>query len=940
MFKKKVYSTILTGVLAFTTSVPSVMANVPAVIEGMNEPESEVEGNLFLPFSDLLEIDSTDEQELFSHIFVSIAEDSQVVFTHELNDPLIEISIGEHVHYLSKDSEEIRLSLSEGLEDETVIQILVHRLEETDHNYSEQLFEWNVEEFIALIQDYDSEELTEEPTEEPVDDSIESSIEIEEDNENQSEDSEDTDDDTTIEENISALDPEEELEDETEVEELEQDDKVKEIEKETGLEEEEGEQTTEGIQDSSSLNMRAAEMFNSSVSPERISNGVNVNYTTIVGVSGFSIDSLPWGTSGYQRVGTTTQWVNQEVRITQETRNGEYVLIERSNELIGWVDRRALRMAQIGHVNHSKVISLRVRVSSGGYSVDTLPWGTPGYQRMTRTSDFINEEVTAVRQTNNGEYVLLEDSNGSLIGWVDHRAISPAAQKITNGTDVNYTTIVGIGGFTVDSLPWGTSGYQRIDNTRAYENQQVKVVQETRNGEYVLIEQEDKLIGWVDRRALRLAQTGNPRQSTTVQFEATLNRGGYTIDSLPWGTQGYQRIDNTSHYLGEKIRVVRQTHNGNYLLAERNGSLLGWIDHRAVEVTYQVGMVNNSFPVDYYSTVSRGGYSLDTLPWGVEGYQRIQWSQNITGETVKVTHEYGSYVLIEKGGTPLGWIDKAALNGTPQRKTYNEGSVVSYSARLKSGYTIDTLPWGVSGHERLSRTQFYENQEVTVRRQTGSYALIQIGSRVFGWVDRKALQLPVVYIDPGHGGSDPGATNGNTTEAERNLVSALILRDILKARNYEVIMSRKGNQFLSLADRAKDANALNPDIFLSIHHNAMGGAAAGTARGIETFIYHRVASGYGQETNRNNFRTEDPRIAESLRLADAIHPQLINRTGMYNRGLKGNNFHVLRETDMPAVLVELGFIDNASDLALIRSRQFQERAAVAMADGIDRYFKR
>lgn len=921
MLKKKLYSTILTGVLAFTVSAPSVMASVPNVIEGLSE--SELEEIQPIPLSQFLEKDSLDEEELLSSVYVSVTEDDQAVFTHDLENYSVEISIGENVYHLSEDIEEVSLSLSDVVEDELVIQIVLHKVEEGNNEDNEHIFEWTIDEFIFLVQNVESG--NEESEEDPAED------------DNQLEDIEDITEDNSgeeLEEEETELPAEEDLDDDVNEEEtsedLNQDEAVE--ESETDLEEE--------PEESSLSNRSLADTFSSDVSPERISNGVDVNYTTIVGASGFSIDSLPWGHPGYQRVGTTNQLVNQEVMVRQETRNGEYVLIERNSELIGWVDRRALRMAQIGHLNHSQVISLRVRVSNGGYSVDTLPWGTPGYQRMTRTSDYLNQEVNAVRQTNNGEYALLEGSNGSLIGWVDHRAITPAAQRITNGNDVNYTTIVGIGGFTVDTLPWGTTGYQRIDNTRAYENQQVQVVQETRNGEYVLIEQEGRLIGWVDRRALRLAQIGNPRHSTPLQSEATISRGGYTIDSLPWGTQGYQRIDNTSHYIGEEVRIVRQTHNGNYVLAERNGMLLGWIDHSAIEVVYQVGMVNDSYPVDYNTTVSRGGYSIDTLPWGVEGYQRIQWSQNITGESVKVTYEYGSYVLIEKDGTPLGWIDRAALSSRPRLQTHNEGSVVNYSARLRPGYTIDTLPWGVSGYERLSRTQFYENQEVTVRRQTGSYALIQIGSRVFGWVDRKALQLPVVYVDAGHGGHDPGATYGGVTEASLNLSTSLILRDILRARNYEVVMSRSSDYFVELGDRPKEANSLDVDIFVGIHYNAMGGAAAGTARGIETFIYHRVASGYGQETNRNNFLTDDPRIADSLRLADAIHPLLISRTGMFNRGIKGNNFNVLRETNMPAVLVELGFIDHPSDLARMRTRQYQETASVAIADGIDRYFNR
>lgn len=292
------------------------------------------------------------------------------------------------------------------------------------------------------------------------------------------------------------------------------------------------------------------------------------------------------------------QYVNQEVQITQETRNGEYVLAEQNGNRLGWIDRRALRLAQMGHPNHSKEIHSFVRVTASGYSVDTLPWGTPGHQRITRTSQYLNRNVMAVRQTNNKEYYLLAEDSGRLIGWVDHRAISPTPERILNGRDLSFNTVVGSGGFTIGTLPWGTTGYQRIGNTTDYVNQTVRVVQETRNKEYVLIERDNHLIGWIDRRALRLPQEGNPRHSTAVNYKVSIAQSGFSIDTLPWGTPGYQRIDRTNNYVGREARAVRRTNNEEYILLEFNGSLLGWVDHRAIEASYDVGVPSNSFPVD------------------------------------------------------------------------------------------------------------------------------------------------------------------------------------------------------------------------------------------------------------------------------------------------------------------------------------------------------
>lgn len=196
---------------------------------------------------------------------------------------------------------------------------------------------------------------------------------------------------------------------------------------------------------------------------------------------------------------------------------------------------------------------------------------------------------------------------------------------------------------------------------------------------------------------------------------------------------------------------------------------------------------------------------------------------------------------------------------------------------------------------------------------------------------------PIVYLDAGHGGYDPGARHRDATEASLNLSVTLKIERLLKQRGYDVRMSRTKDTALELHERSRDANAQKTDILVSVHHNAMGRPNS-NARGIETFIYHRVASGFGQETDRNKFRTEDPRIAESLKLADYVHNQLIRQTGLYNRGVKGNNFHMVREPKMTAILLELGFIDNDAELAIIRTDSFQNAAAKAVADGIDEYF--
>lgn len=193
---------------------------------------------------------------------------------------------------------------------------------------------------------------------------------------------------------------------------------------------------------------------------------------------------------------------------------------------------------------------------------------------------------------------------------------------------------------------------------------------------------------------------------------------------------------------------------------------------------------------------------------------------------------------------------------------------------------------------------------------------------------------PLIYIDPGHGGTDPGASYAGIHEKNLVLPTSFFLRDmLLSSGNYEVVMSRTSDVTRPLSDRSGEANRLNADILVSVHNNAMGGINAGQARGVETFIYHPSYT-----TSRSQFAVSNYRISESLRLADAVHNVVISRVNLPNRGVRGSNLHMVREPNMPAIIIELGFLDNPIDRSIITTTSFQQTSARAMKDGIDRYF--
>lgn len=144
-------------------------------------------------------------------------------------------------------------------------------------------------------------------------------------------------------------------------------------------------------------------------------------------------------------------------------------------------------------------------------------------------------------------------------------------------------------------------------------------------------------------------------------------------------------------------------------------------------------------------------------------------------------------------------------------------------------------------------------------------------------------------IDPGHGGIDSGATYKGRRECDDVLKLALRVGELLKNNNENVYYTRDTDSTISLAERSNKENSGDYDYFISIHRNAY---QPEIAKGSEIHVY---ANGG---------------VAEQL--ANKVNSEVV-KNGFINRGIKISNFHVLRETKSPAILVEVGFVDNSSD---------------------------
>jgi len=175
----------------------------------------------------------------------------------------------------------------------------------------------------------------------------------------------------------------------------------------------------------------------------------------------------------------------------------------------------------------------------------------------------------------------------------------------------------------------------------------------------------------------------------------------------------------------------------------------------------------------------------------------------------------------------------------------------------------------------------------------------------------------VIVIDPGHGGSDPGAVGlGGLRETDVVLDVSQKLAQILEQNGLQVVMTRQDERTIDLAPRTQLANRISADLFVSIHANAVGGGRT-EVNGVETYYY--------QSGNL---------------LAQYIQNSILQTMRMNNRGVKQARFYVLRNTQMPAVLVEVGFVTGSYDSQILANPDDRTRIAEAIAQGILQYIQR
>ncbi len=295
-------------------------------------------------------------------------------------------------------------------------------------------------------------------------------------------------------------------------------------------------------------------------------------------------------------------------------------------------------------------------------------------------------------------------------------------------------------------------------------------------------------------------------------------------------------------------------------------------------------------------------------------------------------------------GKPYERLSYEATSWTTSRLTLRGNTTTQYQVRrIPNTNTLEILvPKNAIDFEFSNlavNDHLIKNVIIDTNGNNSNYKLLihlenEVEHRVVSSLNTKDLVLEIrntnkyrevlVVIDPGHGGNDPGAISPRLKIKESDIVLDVSqrLNKLLLEAGFRTYMTRTGNTTISLQDRVAVANQLNGDIFVSVHANS---ATNHSAEGIENYYFATSTNGRDAALNK--------------RLAEIFQDEMIKETGARSRGAKAQNFHVIRETRMPAVLSEIGFLSNQREESLMNSPEYRQKIAVSMFNAIVKYFE-
>lgn len=434
-------------------------------------------------------------------------------------------------------------------------------------------------------------------------------------------------------------------------------------------------------------------------------------------------------------------------------------------------------------------------------------------------------------------------------------------------------------------------------------------------------------------------QTGSMLSNTSVDGYLLTNSGAMA-------EKGWIKLDQNWYYVTPSSRISQdkwEKINGSWYYFDKNGVMLSQTTIGAYLLGGSGAMAENSWVrinENWYYANAYGKYSQDK--WEKINGSWYAFEQNGVMLSNKWKESY--YLKASGAMAEKEWIFDKSYNSWFYLKAdgryANQEWIGAYY--LKSGGYMAKSEWIYDNSDK-ARYYLDDNGHYV----SGTYKIDgkeHLFQKYGQWISEVSTEVGftkgqysnTIFLDPGHGGQDSGAFYYNVAEKDLNMQIYRKLRAKLEELGYKVLTSRDSDIDVDfVTERSRMVNKTNSDIFISIHFNATGNTYS-KASGIQTYSYSDEPD-YPSKINKY-WHNHPDRMSESRRLAVAIHSSLLAETGAKDAGLLESSYAVLRETAKPAVLLELGYMDNFSENQQIRDSHYQDKLVAGIVKGIQKYY--
>ncbi|MFT8319933.1 MAG: N-acetylmuramoyl-L-alanine amidase [Bacillus sp. (in: firmicutes)] len=426
--------------------------------------------------------------------------------------------------------------------------------------------------------------------------------------------------------------------------------------------------------------------------------------------------------------------------------------------------------------------------------------------------------------------------------------------------------------------------------------------------------------GWVASWLVSKNNSNNNATSNIQSKTGAVTENGLRLRSGPGSN--FQVINTLTK--GTSVTILSE--NGDWIEIETNIGT-GWVHQEFVEANDKNSSEADNTASNNIATVSESEINVRNSP---------STTADIIGKLAKdtivhIVSQQGNWSKIQYSGNEA-WVNSDYLlsenknEENKEKKIKKKISILYNGTNIRSNATVHSTVKLIANEGDIFQTIAEIGDWYKIELTNGDIGYVA------NWIVKESsnaktlhaanvtskkgdLKNKIIVIDPGHGGKDSG-TIGILGTLEKNLTirTANLLADKLKAAGSQVILTRSNDQFLSLQNRVNLSSSLHADAFISIHYDSVKDP---TIKGMTSYYY----------------------TSSQKELANELHESIIEATNLTDRGIRKNNYFVLRENSQPATLLELGYLSNAAEEMFVSTQQYQETVSTAIYKGLTNYFK-